>query len=118
LKRFEHRTEPLLATQAFIRRVIISFLFGIVLILLSLAVGMTGYHVFEHLEWIDSFANASMLLSGMGPLEQPQTEAGKIFAGIYALYSGLAVILIAGITFAPIVHRFLHKFHLENKEGE
>lgn len=79
---------------------------------------MAGYHVFEHLDWIDSFANASMLLSGMGPLEQPQTEAGKIFAGIYALYSGLAVILIAGITFAPIVHRFLHKFHLENKEDE
>jgi hypothetical protein len=114
--RFEHRNEPLLTTQDFVRRVIISFSFGIVIVLLSLAVGMAGYHIFEQLSWIDSFANASMLLSGMGPLEQPQTVAGKIFAGIYALYSGLAVILIAGITFAPIVHRFLHKFHLESKE--
>lgn len=77
---------------------------------------MAGYHYFEQLSWLDSFANAAMLLSGMGPLEQPQTDAGKLFAGIYALYSGLAVILIAGITFAPIVHRFLHKFHLESEE--
>jgi hypothetical protein len=116
--RFEHRTEPLLTTQAFVCRVIMSFSFGIAIILLSLAVGMAGYHYFEHLSWLDSFANAAMLLSGMGPLEQPQTDAGKLFAGLYALYSGLAVILIAGITFAPIVHRFLHKFHLENEENK
>jgi hypothetical protein len=113
---FEHRTEPLLATQAFVCRVIVSFLFGISIILFSLAVGMAGYHFFEQLSWLDSFTNASMLLSGMGPLEQPQTEAGKLFAGIYALYSGLAVILVAGIAFAPIVHRFLHKFHLESEQ--
>ena len=115
--RFEHRTEPLLTTQAFVYRVIISCLFGIGIIGLSLGIGMAGYHFFEHLSWLDSFANAAMLLSGMGPLEQPQTDAGKIFAGLYALYSGLAVILIAGITFAPIVHRFLHKFHLETEEN-
>jgi hypothetical protein len=114
--RFEHRTEPLSTTQTFIWRVIVSFSFGISIVLLSLAVGMAGYHFFEHLSWLDSFTNAAMLLSGMGPLEQPQTDAGKIFAGIYALYSGLAVILIAGITFAPVVHRFLHKFHIENND--
>jgi hypothetical protein len=117
-RRFEHRTEPLLAMQAFVWRVIVSFVFGMGVILLSLAVGMAGYHFFEQLSWIDSFTNAAMLLSGMGPLEQPQTNAGKIFAGMYALYSGLAVILIAGITFAPIVHRFLHKFHLENEDAQ
>jgi hypothetical protein len=88
------------------------------IIVFSLAARMAGYYVFEHFPWIDSFANDSMLLSGMGSLEQPQTLERKLFSGIYALYSGLAVILIAGITFAPIVHRFLHKFHLENKEVE
>jgi hypothetical protein len=114
--RFEHRTEPLLTTQAFVRRVIISFSFGMGIVILSLAVDMAGYHFFERLSWLDSFANVSMLLSGMGSLEQPQTNMGKIFAGVYALYSGLAVILIVGIiTFAPIVHRFLHKFHLESE---
>ncbi len=114
--RFERRTEPLLATQDFVVRVIVSFSFGLSIILFSLAAGMAGYHYFENLSWIDSFTNAAMLLSGMGPLEQPQTDTGKLFAGMYALYSGLAVILIAGITFAPIVHRFLHKFHLESEE--
>lgn len=114
--RFEHRSEPLLRSQEFVYRVMVSSAFGMIIILLSLAVGMAGYHFFEHLAWLDSFTNAAMLLSGMGPLEQPQTDAGKLFAGIYALYSGLAVILVAGITFAPVVHRFLHKFHLENTE--
>ena len=114
--RFERHTEPLLATQAFVVRVLVSCLFGTSIVLLSLIVGMAGFHFFEQLSWLDSFTNAAMLLSGMGPLEQPQTDAGKLFAGLYALYSGLAVILIAGITFAPIVHRFLHKFHLESEE--
>jgi hypothetical protein len=83
------------------------------LIAVSLVIGMLGYHVFERLSWIDSFLNASMLLGGMGPVEQPQTYAGKLFAGLYALYCGLAVIAVAAILLAPIVHRFLHSFHLE-----
>jgi hypothetical protein len=83
------------------------------LIAVSLIIGMLGYHVFERLSWIDSFLNASMLLGGMGPVEQPQTYAGKLFAGLYALYCGLAVIAVAAILLAPIVHRFLHGFHLE-----
>lgn len=115
-RRFEHHTQPLLSTNKFVRRVLFSFSLGFGIIILSLFAGMAGYHFLENLSWIDAFANASMILSGMGPLEQPQSEAGKLFAGIYALYSGLAVILIAGITFAPIVHRFLHKFHLETKD--
>jgi len=99
------------------RRLFYSFLWGIGIIIFSLVVGMAGYHWFEELAWIDSFTNAAMILSGMGPLAQPHTDGGKIFAGIYALYSGLAVILIAGVIFAPVVHRFLHKFHVgEGKE--
>jgi hypothetical protein len=114
---FEHRHQPLLPKHLYIRRVITSIVLGVTIILISLAVGMAGYHWYESLPWIDAFVNAAMILSGMGPLAQPQTDGGKIFAGIYALYSGLAVILIAGVIFAPIVHRFLHRFHVgEGKE--
>jgi hypothetical protein len=99
------------------RRVFFSVALGIGLIIVSLMTGMAGYHWLEDLSWIDSFVNAAMILSGMGPLTSPQTEEGKIFEGLYALYSGLAVILIAGVIFAPIVHRFLHRFHVgEGKE--
>ncbi len=75
---------------------------------------MVGYHHFENLSWVDAFANAAMILSGMGPLTALQTNFGKLFAGFYALFSGLAFIIIIGIIFAPVVHRFLHKFHLES----
>ena len=115
-KPFEHHTEPLLPFESFMQRFLRSVALGIGLIVLSLLAGMTGYHFLEDLSWIDAFTNASMILSGMGPLAQPQTDAGKIFAGLYALYSGLAVLIIAGIMFAPAVHRFLHRFHLESKK--
>ena len=81
----------------------------------SLAVGMAGYHGFEGLSWLDAFVNASMILSGMGPVAQLQTNAGKLFAGCYALFSGLAFITAIGVVFAPVFHRFLHKFHLEEQ---
>ena len=87
---------------------------GLGLVIVSLAIGMAGYHGYEGLPWIDAFLNAAMILSGMGPLLQPATEGGKLFAGIYALYSGFAVLVIAGFMFGPIVHRFLHRFHLES----
>ncbi len=110
---FEHKSQPLLHWPLFLQRVAYSSLLGLLLIALSLFGGMAGYHYFENLPWLDAFANAAMILSGMGPLAQPQTPGGKLFAGLYALYSGLAVVLIAGITFAPIVHRFMHQMHLE-----
>lgn len=110
---FEHRSQPLLDRRTFLRRLGGTAVLGAGLIAVSLFVGMLGYRVFERLSWIDSFLNASMLLGGMGPVEQPQTNAGKLFAGLYALYCGLAVIAVAAIIFAPIVHRFLHTFHLE-----
>jgi hypothetical protein len=111
---FEHRSQPLLDRKAYFRRLAGSTTLGLGLIALSLFIGMLGYHVFERLAWIDSFLNASMILGGMGPLEQPQTYAGKLFAGIYALYCGLVVILAAGVIFAPVVHRLMHKFHKES----
>ena len=75
---------------------------------------MFGYHRAMGLSWIDAFLNASMILSGMGPLADPQTSGAKVFAGVYALFSGLAVLAIAGIVFAPVVHRFLHYLHADD----
>ena len=114
---FEHHTKPLLSRREFFGRLARSIWFGLLILAGALAVGMTGYHFLEKLSWIDAFANASMILSGMGPLAPLQTSPGKIFAGCYALFSGLVFIMILGVVFAPVVHRFLHKFHLENPGG-
>jgi hypothetical protein len=80
----------------------------------SLYIGMLGYHVFEQMPWVDSFANAAMILSGMGPLSPLNTIAGKIFAGFYALFSGLAFVVLVGIIFSPVIHQFFRKIHLES----
>jgi len=109
---YESKHQPLLNRKAFVKRQAKSFAAASLLIGLSLLAGMFGYRYFEEMEWIDAFANAAMILSGMGPLAPLQTWGGKLFAGIYALYSGLALILAAGIILAPIVHRLLHRFHL------
>jgi hypothetical protein len=111
----ETRRQPLLSRRAFAGRVAASFGAATALIAVSLLGGMIGYHVLEGLAWIDAFVNAAMLLSGMGPLDPPRSWGGKLFAGLYALYSGLAVILAAGILFTPVVHRMLHRFHLEDE---
>ena len=88
------------------------------LIGLSLLAGMAGYHYFESMSWIDAFINASMILSGMGPMGPLQTWGGKCFAGWYALYSGLALILVSGLILAPLLHRVMHRFHLDTEEDE
>ena len=111
---FEHHTHPLLPWSAFVRRLILSTVSGLLLVVISLLAGVLGYHHFEQMPWVDAFANAAMILSGMGPLAPMQSFAGKVFAGVYALYSGLALIMIAAILFAPIIHRFLHRFHVES----
>ena len=110
---FEHHHEPLLPWHRFIIRLAWSSVVGLALVALSLAVGMLGFHRFFALSWIDAFVNASMILSGMGPLAGPQTTGAKLFAGAYALYSGLAVLAIAGVIFAPAIHRFLHYLHAD-----
>lgn len=89
---------------------------GIFFIFISLLIGMFGYHEFEKMSWTDAFANASMILSGMGPLSPLETNSGKIFAGFYALFSGLAFIAIIVIIFSPIIHVFFRKIHLETKD--
>jgi len=111
---FEPRSRPLASRRVFFRRLARGSLAGGALVAVSLAGGMAGYHYLEHLPWLDAFANASMILSGMGPLANPQTPGGKLFAGCYALYSGLVVIIVAGVIFAPVIHRIMHKFHAED----
>ena len=113
---FEHRSKHLLPRREYYKRVVRHAAMGVAVIAISLGLGMIGYHTFESLPWIDAFVNAAMILSGMGPVATLQTDGGKIFAGCYAIFSGLALIAILGIIFAPVIHRALHKFHLEEKE--
>jgi hypothetical protein len=113
---FESRNKRLLPRREYFRRLARAAALGVAIILFSLGIGMVGYHFFEQMPWVDAFVNAAMILSGMGPVGTLQTEGGKIFAGCYALFSGIALITIVGVIFAPVVHRFLHKFHLEDKK--
>jgi hypothetical protein len=112
---FEHHTKPLLPRRVYYQRLARHAAIGVLVILVSLGIGMLGYHCLEKLPWIDAFLNASMILAGMGPVASMQTDAGKLFAGVFALYSGIALIMVLGIIFAPVIHRFLHKFHLEDE---
>jgi hypothetical protein len=85
-------------------------------ILIVLLAGMVGYHGLVELSWVDSYENAAMILSGMGPLASPATFAGKVFAGSYALFCGIAVLAITGVVAAPLVHRFLHRLHADAED--
>lgn len=114
---FEHVSQPVLHRRRFLRRVARSAAFGAVLVALSLLLGMAGYHWLLQLSWVDAFENAAMILSGMGPIAVPAGTAAKIFAGVYALFSGFAVIFCSGVVFAPVVHRFLHRLHVEDGAG-
>ena len=116
--KFERRTQELASTDVYRRRLAQSVLVGLGMVVISLAIGMVGYAWLEGLGWVDAFENAAMILSGMGPLHNPASTPGKLFAGIYALYSGFAVLVIAAVMFAPAVHRVLHKFHLRTEEDE
>jgi len=118
LLHYENRHAPLLPRGLFYRRVAVTALVGIGLLAAALALGMVGYRVTEHMSWLDAFANASMILSGMGPLGTLQTRAGKLFAGCYALFSGLAFITLAGVILAPFIHRAFHHFHLADDRAE
>jgi hypothetical protein len=112
---FEHRQAPLLPRREYYHRLARHSLIALGLLVTGLLIGMGGYHFIEGLPWIDAFANAAMILSGMGPLDPIKTAAGKLFAGVYAIFSGVAFLTIVGILLAPVVHRALHKFHLESR---
>jgi hypothetical protein len=112
---YESKKQSPLSRPDFLRRLLSHVLVVLGLLAVSLALGMAGYMAFENLSWIDAFLNASMLLGGMGPVNAPQTAAGKLFAGFYALYAGLAFIVSAGLLFTPVLHRVIHKFHWDEK---
>ena len=110
---FEHRREGLLPRRAFLARFAMHVAAAFAIVFGSLAVGMLGYHLIEGLPWVDAFLDAAMILGGMGPVNELHTTAGKLFAGCYALYCGIVFLVVAGVLFAPLVHRFLHRFHME-----
>lgn len=110
---YERHHEPLIPRKAYLRRIARSGGFAFAAILAALFLGMSGYHWIEGFSWVDSILNAAMILGGMGPVGELHTTAGKLFAAAYALFSGLMFIVVAGLLFAPVIHRFLHKFHLE-----
>lgn len=113
IHRFEGRHQPLASRGLFMRRVQRYLALSLGIIVVSLGIGILGYHVTEGLSWLDSILNASMILGGMGPVNPVQTAAGKWFASFYALYSGMVLLVAAGVLIAPVFHRFLHRFHLE-----
>jgi hypothetical protein len=108
---YESKKHQPLARAQFLKRMLNHMAAAFGLIVASLLIGMMGYLIFEHLTWTDAFLNASMVLGGMGPVNIPVSTAGKLFAGLYALYSGLVFIATAAIVFTPVLHRVLHRFH-------
>lgn len=111
--RFEHRRQPLASRRIFFRRMAryLALSFGIIAV--SLAIGVCGYRFSEGWSWLDSLLNASMILGGMGPVDAVQTVPGKWFASFYALFAGMVLLVAVGVLIAPVMHRFLHAFHLE-----
>lgn len=114
---FEKRHENLISRAAFASRMFRSAALALGLVAVSLGGGATGYHCLEGQPWVDAVVNASMLLGGMGPVDPLHSTAGKLFASLYALYSGLVFLIVAGVVFAPVFHRFLHRFHLDMEGG-
>jgi len=112
---FERKHEKLARVSVFFRRMVISVLIAGLLVLCALFIGVSGYHWIAGLGWFDSLLNASMILGGMGPVNMLATNEAKVFASAYALFSGLTFILVLGLVLAPIIHRILHSFHIDDK---
>ena len=113
--RFEQRSEPLLADRLFFGRILRVGAVAVCLILFGLLVGSVGYHTTEGWSWLDATLNAAMILTGMGPVDKLHTDGGKVFAICYALFSGVVFFSAIGLVFAPVAHRLLHAFHLEDE---
>lgn len=112
---YESKNQPPITRASFARRLAAHLGVAVCLLLVSLGAGMFGYVQLEHMSWIDAFLNSAMLLGGMGPVNPLQTEGGKLFAGVYAIYAGLVFIVTAALIFTPIVHRLIHHFHWSEK---
>ena len=115
--RLERRHDALLPRRKFLRRQVGYAATALGVIVISLGIGVLGYHGIEHLPWIDSLLNASFILTGMGPVDPVRSVAGKLFASAYAVFSGIAFLTTIGILLTPLVHRFLHRFHVEESKS-
>jgi uncharacterized membrane protein len=116
---FEPRSQPPIPRSQFYKRLAHHGRYALVLVLFSLGIGMAGYHWLGERSWVDSFLNASMIMSGMGPVGDFPNDRSKIFAGLYALYSGLVFLVVAVLLMTPVFHRLMHKFHWEDpKDGK
>jgi hypothetical protein len=113
---FESRHEPILPRRIFIRRLFICLALALVIIAAALSIGVAGYHFIADLPWIDALLNASMILTGMGPVDVLPSKVAKVFASFYALFSGVVFISLMGLLLSPIAHRVLHKFHLSDED--
>ena len=112
----EGKYQPLAPLRVFYSRVVQCFLLTLVIIAFSLILGTVGYHYCCGLTWLDALLNASMILGGMGPVDPLRTDAGKIFASFYALFSGMVFLVAVGVLIAPVFHRFLHAFHIADED--
>jgi hypothetical protein len=113
---FEHRQQPLISRSHFVRRLLLTIAIGLGTLAVWVIVGMLGYHILARLPWVDAFLNAAMIVGGMGPVDILQSSPAKIFAGGYAILSGVIFLSVFGFLVAPVFHRFLHRFHLDADE--
>lgn len=116
--RFESKNKAILPFSKFMHRVFRFFIYSMIMIMMSLGIGTLGYSILGRLSVVDAFYNASMILTGMGPVNVMQTNAAKIFSSFYALFSGIAFLSTVAVLFAPVAHRFLHLLHMNESEKE
>jgi len=114
---YESYDQPLIPIRMFLRRVVVHGLIGLGLLAIPLAIGIAGYMVLAGLGPVDAFLNASMILGGMGPVDVLNSDAAKVFAGVYALFSGVFFLVIAGVIIAPFLHRVLHRLHVATDDS-
>ncbi|MFS8085184.1 MAG: hypothetical protein ACMG6H_06105 [Acidobacteriota bacterium] len=114
--RYEHRHDQLAPRSVFVRRIVASLVVALCLILVALFIGICGYHFLAGFNLIDSLLEASMILGGMGPIKELPNDAAKVFASLYALFSGLILIALMGIILSPVIHRIMHTFHVDEKD--
>ena len=115
---FEHHLKPLLTTRQFLHRQLIAVAISFALLLVWILLGMLGYHILADLPWVDAFLNTAMIVGGMGPVDLLPSDAAKIFAGVYAILSGVILLSSFWVLAAPLFHRFLHKFHLDIEDDD
>lgn len=116
--RFESRHEPLLSRRRFLLRVATFFAIGVLLYAVSITIGMLGFHYFERISWMGAALNASMIMTGNGPITAMKSFDGRIFQMIYAVFGGLVFVLVVSVLLAPVIHRILHAYHLEPGDGQ